>query len=81
MAQYSENSGLAEGQQVDGEVQKHHTSAVDELRAGFASDAKAQPTVQEGLSQQPKSFFEDGIKELVSHWNTCIVKQGNYGEK
>ncbi|KYO21352.1 histone-lysine N-methyltransferase SETMAR [Alligator mississippiensis] len=47
----------------------------------FTSDAEVQHAVQEWLSQLPESFFEDGIKKLVTRWNTCVAKQGDYVEK
>ena len=36
---------------------------------------------QTTLRAQPKTFFSDGIKKLVGHWEKCIAKQGDYVEK
>jgi len=37
--------------------------------------------VHQWLRAQPKTFFADGIKKLVGHWEKCITKQGDYKEK
>jgi len=38
--------------------------------------------VHQWLCAQSKTFFADGIKKLVGHWEKCIAKrQGDYIEK
>jgi hypothetical protein len=37
--------------------------------------------VHQWLRAQPKTFFSDGIKKLIGHWEKCIAKQGDYIEK
>jgi len=52
------------------------------LRGGrFSCDDDAKAAVHQWLHAQPKTFFADGIKMLVGHWEKCITKQGDYIEK
>jgi hypothetical protein len=37
--------------------------------------------VHEWLCSQPKDFFSRGIHALLKHWNTCMVRNGDYIEK
>jgi hypothetical protein len=33
------------------------------------------------LRAQPKTFYYDGIKQLVGRWGKCVEKQSDYVEK
>jgi histone-lysine N-methyltransferase SETMAR len=35
----------------------------------------------EEVQQVPKDFFSRGIRALLKHWNTCMVRNGDYVEK
>jgi hypothetical protein len=37
--------------------------------------------VQSWLHEQPKTFFETGIKKLPECWHKCIAVNGDYIEK
>jgi len=37
--------------------------------------------VHQWLSAQPKTFFADGIENLVGRWEKCIAKQSDFTEK
>ena len=47
----------------------------------FQSDAEVQSVVQNWMNQQPKSFFENGIKSLPDRWRKCVDIAGDYIEK
>jgi hypothetical protein len=47
----------------------------------FSGDDDVKAVVHQWLRAQPKTFFSDGIKKLVGHWEKCIAKQGDYTEK
>jgi hypothetical protein len=36
--------------------------------------------VDKWLRDQPKTFFEEGIRKLVDRWTKCIEKEGDYVE-
>jgi hypothetical protein len=33
------------------------------------------------IDQQPKTFFDTGIKKLPERWHKCIAVNGDYTEK
>ena len=47
----------------------------------FRSDEEVQQAVHEWLRSHPKDFFSRGIHALPKHWNTCMVRNGDYVEK
>lgn len=44
----------------------------------FPSDAAVQEAVCEWVRSQPKEFFEQGIRRLVSQWKKCLANHGDY---
>jgi len=47
----------------------------------FTSDIEAQNVVREWLTQQPASFYAEGIQKLVARWDKCLNAGGGYVEK
>jgi hypothetical protein len=47
----------------------------------FRYDEEVKDTVHQWLRAQPKTFYYDGIKQLVGSWEKCVEKQGDYVEK
>ena len=47
----------------------------------FFSDEAVQKSMHKWLSDQPKTFFSDGIHKLLDRWNKCIEMSGDYVEK
>jgi hypothetical protein len=47
----------------------------------FVNDNDVMEGVQSWLKAMPKSFFLQGIHNLVDGWTKCVVKQGDYVEK
>jgi hypothetical protein len=54
-----------------------------EVLAGrwFWYDKSVKNAVHHWLCAQPKTFYCDGTKKLVGHWEKCVEKQGDYVEK
>jgi hypothetical protein len=51
------------------------------FKNGHASVADAEHLCHQWLRSQPKTFYYDGIKQLVGRWEKCVEKQGDYVEK
>ena len=47
----------------------------------FATDEEVQAEVRLWFSQQIPNFYSDGIHKLVSRWEKCVRRQGDYVEK
>jgi hypothetical protein len=47
----------------------------------FPCDEDVKNVVHQWLCEQPKTFYCDGIKQLVECWEKCVEKQGDYVEK
>jgi hypothetical protein len=47
----------------------------------FTTDQQLNVTVHAWLVCQPKTFYSEGIKQIVRWWTKCIVKQGDCAEK
>lgn len=47
----------------------------------FHNDMEVKEAVHKWLNNQPETFFSTGIRQLVSRWETCIEKQGDFVEK
>jgi histone-lysine N-methyltransferase SETMAR len=47
----------------------------------FRCDEDVKNAVHQWLRAQPKTFYYDGIKQLVGRWEKCVEKQGDYVEK
>jgi hypothetical protein len=47
----------------------------------FQCDEDVKNAVHQWPHAQPKTFYYDGIKQLVGRWEKCAEKQGNYVEK
>ncbi|KAJ4446348.1 hypothetical protein ANN_13043 [Periplaneta americana] len=50
----------------------------DLRRRQFAMDSDLIEAVQQWCHQQPKDFYEQGIKNLVSRWDKCLNTDGDY---
>jgi hypothetical protein len=47
----------------------------DALRSPhFASDQEVKKVVHAWLVTQPRTFFSEGIQNLVDHWTKCVEK-------
>jgi hypothetical protein len=44
----------------------------------FTSDEEVKMTVYSWLAVQPKIFFNEGIRKLLSRWSKCIEKLSDY---
>jgi histone-lysine N-methyltransferase SETMAR len=44
----------------------------------FRSNEEVQQAVHEWLHSQLKGFFSRGIHALLKHWNTCMLRNGDY---
>jgi hypothetical protein len=47
----------------------------------FRCDKDIKNAVHQWLHAQPKTFYYDGIKQLVGRWEKCVEKQGDCVEK
>ena len=47
----------------------------------FSSDDEVKSTVSKWLETQPKDFYAEGIQKLVSRWEKCVLKNGDYIKK
>ena len=47
----------------------------------FSDDDEVMEAVQSWLKATPKSFFLEGVQELMDRWTKCVAKQGDYVEK
>jgi hypothetical protein len=47
----------------------------------FRNNAEVIAAVQSWIHEQPKTFFETGIKKLPERWHKCIAVNGDYIEK
>jgi histone-lysine N-methyltransferase SETMAR len=47
----------------------------------FRCDKDVKNAVRQWLHVQPKTFYYDGIKQLVGRWKKCVENQGDYVEK
>jgi histone-lysine N-methyltransferase SETMAR len=47
----------------------------------FQCDEDIKNAVHQRLRAQPKTFYYDGIKQLVGRWEKCVKKQDDYVEK
>jgi hypothetical protein len=47
----------------------------------FRCDEDVKNAVHQWLCAQPKTFYYDGIKQLVGCWEKCVENQGDYVEK
>jgi len=61
----------------------HPSGPLKEALSGrqFSCDDDVKAAVHQWLRAQPKTFFADGIKNLVGRWEKSIAKQGDYIEK
>jgi hypothetical protein len=50
-------------------------------RGRFLSDEAVIGAMKNWFKTQPKTFFSDGIKKLVTRWNRCVEVKGDYVEK
>ena len=46
-----------------------------------ANDDEVMEAVQSWLKATPKSFFLEGIRNLVDSWTKCVAKQGTMSKK
>jgi hypothetical protein len=46
----------------------------------FQCDEDVKNEVHQWLCVQPTTFYYDGIKKLVRHWEKCAEKQGDYAK-
>jgi histone-lysine N-methyltransferase SETMAR len=51
------------------------------LGGRFRCDEGVKNAVHQRLRAQRNTFYYDGIKQLVGHWEKCVEKQGDYVEK
>jgi histone-lysine N-methyltransferase SETMAR len=47
----------------------------------FSREKEVLEAVHKWLSDQPKTFFLEGICKLVDRWTKCIGKEGDHVEK
>lgn len=47
----------------------------------FQNDNEVKAEVKKWFRKQPKQFFFDGFKKLISRWCKCIENKGSYVEK
>jgi hypothetical protein len=47
----------------------------------FTSDDEVKQAVTSWINQRTPGFFIDGMHKLVSRWEKCIERQGDYVEK
>jgi hypothetical protein len=47
----------------------------------FRDNDEVIAAVRNRIGQQPKTFFETGIKKLPEHWHKCTAVNGDYTEK
>jgi hypothetical protein len=47
----------------------------------FTSDDEVKQAVKSWINQRNPEFFIDGMRKLVSRWEKCIERQGDYVEK
>ena len=47
----------------------------------FQTDDAVEDAVRSWMDDQPKKFFESGIKALPKRWRKCVELHGDYVEK
>ena len=47
----------------------------------FQTDEEVKAAVSNWLRTQSTEFYAKGIDNLISRWNKCVAKEGDYVEK
>ena len=47
----------------------------------FQTDEEMKAAVSNWLRTQSTEFYAKGIDNLISRWNKCVAKEGDYVEK
>ena len=68
-----------EWKHVSSPVKKKFKSQVKEIH--FQTDEEVKAAVSNWLRTQSTKFYAKGIDNLISRWNKCVAKEGDYVEK
>ena len=52
-----------------------------QISEDFQTDEEVKAAVSNWLRTQSTEFYAKGIDNLISRWNKCVAKEGNYVEK
>ena len=47
----------------------------------FQTDEEVKAAASKWLRTQSTEFYAKGIDDLISRWNKCVAKEGDYVEK
>ena len=68
-----------EWKHVSSPVKKKFKSSMKGIH--FQTDEEVKAAVSNWLRTQSKEFYDKGIDNLISRWNKCVAKEGDYVEK